>query len=250
MMRVVACIFLATLVASQRTRPPRRLRELQADDWGVNIEDLKNKCNWKLLAAGEYCTLFQLSDGSLVKADAYKVGFITSAVQIRRQALCPNVPGLRWLTKLGLMHINSVAGTQQTNLLTEVDWDLFGVEGSLKLTCTAVGYEAKIFLSQGKVSIIELQLALGVSSEVGYLPEDRAVEVKFIGTGVELGGKTGVCVFDTCFYVNFNRLFGNGRGLGGFKYCPGGCQQPERVARVEPIKRCRAGVCEWEWDCC
>ena len=66
------------------------------------------------------------------------------------------------------------------------------------------GYDALVTLSGGSVSIFDLQLALGVSSEIGIV--DDSLAVKFLGIGGKIGRKTQICVFDSCVGIDFGKL--------------------------------------------
>ena len=90
--------------------------------------------------------------------------------------------------------------------LETVDFNVLGAEASVHSSSTGVGYSATVFLSGGSVSIFDLQLALGVSSQIGIV--DDSVAIKVLGTGVSIGRKTSICAFDVCFGIDFGKLFG------------------------------------------
>ena len=81
---------------------------------------------------------------------------------------------------------------------------MFGAEAGTHISPTGAGYDAVVKLSGGSVSIFDLQLALGVSSEIGIV--DDSLSVKALGIGGKIGRKTQICVLDSCFGIDFGNL--------------------------------------------
>jgi len=195
----------------------------------VSVELVKRKCSFSRMRNGASCTLYQLSDlswntaeeliarakqnrnrsiasrkaweGALITEDTYEVGYVKAAVGVKKGA---SLPEYGYATKLGIMHINNA---KKSKPIETVDFDLFSGSTSAKVNPTFAGADAKLVLVGGSVSIFDLQIGVGVAEEVGYDINSHSVKVEFAGTGVSLGGQTGICVFDNCFFVNFNRVF-------------------------------------------
>ena len=68
--------------------------------------------------------------------------------------------------------------------LETVDFSVFRATASVHHSSTSAGYDAKLVLV------------------------DDSVTLRLAGTGVQVGKKRGICVFDNCFGVDFGRLFG------------------------------------------
>ena len=90
--------------------------------------------------------------------------------------------------------------------LEAVDFNVFGAEASAHIGQLGAGYSATVTLAGGKVSIFNLQLALGFSSEIGIV--DDSVAVRVLGLGGSIGRVTQICAFDTCFGIDIGALFG------------------------------------------
>ena len=101
----------------------------------------------------------------MIEEDTYAVGYVKSALEYKHTpSICPaGTGGFSYLNKLGLFHINSLKDTKP---IEQIDFTTFGAEANAKLRCTFIGADAKLFLAEGSVSIFDLQLGLGVSSEV------------------------------------------------------------------------------------
>ena len=136
--------------------------------------------------------------GSLQKYVTYETGYIETAVKVTKNYLGPKI---EYLVAAGIIKIHS-----GKTALESVDFSVFGAEASVHASSTSAEAGAKVVLAGGSVSIFDLQLGLGVSTGGGIM--DDSLVVKVAGTGVSLGRRTGVCVFDNCFSVDFGRLFG------------------------------------------
>ena len=90
--------------------------------------------------------------------------------------------------------------------LESVDFNVLGAEASVHASPLGAGYSATVNLAGGKVSIFELQLALGLSSEIGII--DDSLAVRFLGLGGSIGRVNKICAFDTCFGFDLGGLFG------------------------------------------
>merc|ERR1712212_309594 len=194
----------------------------------VTVALAERKCSFSTMRNGASCKLYQLSDlswntaeelhararknrnrrkaargweGALVDEDNYQVGYVKAAMDVKK---VHSHSEFKALTKLGIFHINS---EKDTNPIETIDFDVLGAEASAKVSPTYAGGEAKLIMAKGSVSIFDLQLGAGVSSEVGYDIDNYSVKVKLLGTGVSLGGQTGICAADNCFGISFNRLF-------------------------------------------
>eukprot|EP00092_Neocalanus_flemingeri_P024879 GFUD01026978.1.p1 GENE.GFUD01026978.1~~GFUD01026978.1.p1 ORF type:complete len:662 (+),score=98.61 GFUD01026978.1:102-2087(+) len=138
-------------------------------------------------------------DGNLMIQDTYTAGYVESIIKVTKNLLGPQ---FTYIAGFGIMKINLAGKTGFESL----DWTLLGVEESAHASEVAVGVDAKVVLTGGSVSIFDLQIALGLSTEIGIV--DDSVTVKYAGTGIKLGRKLGVCVWDSCLGIDFGRLFG------------------------------------------
>ena len=136
--------------------------------------------------------------GSLQKYDTYQTGYIETAVRVTKNYMGPKI---EYLVAAGIMKINSGETALET-----VDFSVFGAEASVNYSSTSAEAGAKVVLAGGSVSIFDLQLGLGISTGGGIVDDSLVLNV--LGTGLSVGRKTGVCVFDNCFAVDFGRLFG------------------------------------------
>jgi len=156
----------------------------------VGTADYKNLCyTCSVLLVGV--------NGNLEKYETYSTGYIESAIKITKNYSGPKI---QYLIGTGLMKIHS------GQKLEEVDFKLFGAEASCHHSAHGAGCEALVTLAGGSVSIFDLQLALGVSSEIGIV--DDSLAVKALGTGGKIGRKIQICVLDTCFGIDIGKLFG------------------------------------------
>ena len=142
-------------------------------------------------------------DGELYNNDdnSYKTGYVDVVIKITKNYAGPKI---QYLTAAGLMQINSGAEP-----IEKVSFSVFGASASVQhsmcggVVCGAQA-SATVVLAGGSVSIFDLQLALGISTGAGIA--DDSLSIKFLGTGVSVGRKVGICVLDTCFGVDFGRL--------------------------------------------
>lgn len=134
-------------------------------------------------------------DGQLEKYETYTTGYIATAIKVTKNYSGPKI---EYLLETGIFKIHS------GEKLEEVDFTLFGAEASTHLSPTSAGYGVVVKLAGGSVSIFQLQLALGISSEIGIV--DDSLAVKILGLGGSIGRKTQICVFDSCFGVDFGKL--------------------------------------------
>merc|ERR1712088_1041912 len=125
-----------------------------------------------LLCYGCSVDLVQVN-GGLETYDTYSTGYIESAIRITKNYAGPKI---QYLVGAGLMKINS----GETSL-EKVDFSLFGAEASAFAGAGGAGYSATVHLAGGQVSIFNLQLALGVSSEIGIV--DDSVAFRLFGVG-------------------------------------------------------------------
>jgi len=125
-------------------------------------------------------------------------GYIEAALKITKNLIGPKI---QYLVGAGLMKIHSGEEALET-----VDFNVFGAEASIHASNTGAGYTATVFLYEGSISIFDFQVALGVSSEIGIV--DDSVAIKVLGTGVSIGRKPSICVFDVCFGIDLGKLFG------------------------------------------
>jgi len=165
-----------------------------ASDVTYSVEDIKKASDYDSLCFT--CSMLLVGiDGTLEKYETYTTGYIESAIKVTKNYSGPKI---QYLVGAGLFKIHS------GEKLEEVDFKLFGAEASVHASATGAGYDALVTLSGGSVSIFNLQLALGVSSEVGIV--DDSLAVKLLGIGGKIGRKTEICVFDSCVGVDFGKL--------------------------------------------
>ena len=172
-----------------------------------SIEIMKKLADYDNLPYTESVTLVKRA-GSLEKYETYQTGYIETAIKITKNYAGPKIEFLR---AAGLMKINS-----GETPIESVDFSVFGAQASahasrcdvpgsqLPGSICGVGYEAKVVLAGGSVSIFDLQLALGISSQIGIV--DDSLEIKIFGLGGSVGRKTQLCALDVCFGVDFGRL--------------------------------------------
>ena len=89
--------------------------------------------------------------------------------------------------------------------LKSVDWSLFGAEASVQTSALGAGYSATAVLTGGKAAIFELQVGLGLSSEIGII--DDSIELKVLGTGCAFGRKVKCCFVDICVGMDIGKFF-------------------------------------------
>ena len=169
----------------------------KTEDAEFSLEYLKEKADYDNLCYTCSVNLVQVN-GALENYDTYSTGYIESAIKITKNYAGPKI---QYLIGAGLMKINS----GETSL-ESVDFNLFGAEASVFTGAGGAGYSATVKLAGGQVSIFNLELALGVSSEIGIV--DDSVAVRFLGLGGSVGRVNKICVFDSCFGFDLGVLFG------------------------------------------
>ena len=167
---------------------------VKASDVSYKLSDIKNASNYDDLCYTCSKTLVGV-DGNLEKYETYTTGYIETVIKVTKNYLGPKI---QYLVESGLFKIHS------GEKIEEVDFKLFGAEASGHFSATGAGYGAVVKLAGGSVSIFDLQIALGVSSEIGIV--DDSLSAKVLGTGVKIGRQIQICAFDICFGVDFGKL--------------------------------------------
>ena len=167
---------------------------VKASDVSYKLSDIKNASNYDDLCYTCSKTLVGV-DGNLEKYETYTTGYIETVIKVTKNYLGPKI---QYLVESGLFKIHS------GEKIEEVDFTLFGAEASGHFSATGAGYGAVVKLAGGSVSIFDLQIALGVSSEIGIV--DDSLSAKVLGTGVKIGRQIQICAFDICFGVDFGKL--------------------------------------------
>merc|ERR1711962_63379 len=170
---------------------------LIAEDTSYSLDKIKQVADYDSMCYTCSVTLVE-ANGNLKKYDTYKTGYIESAIKVTKNYAGPKI---QYLVGAGLMKINSGETPLQS-----VDFNVLGAEASVHTSLLGAGYSATVKLAGGKASIFQLQLALGVSSELGIV--DDSVAVRFLGLGGSIGRVNKICAFDTCFGFDLGGLFG------------------------------------------
>ena len=168
---------------------------VKASDASYELSDIKDASGYDDLCYTCSKTLVGV-DGNLEKYETYTTGYIETVIKVTKNY---GGPKIQYLVESGLFKIHS-----GEKIIEEVDFTLFGAEASGHFSATGAGYGAVVKLAGGSVSIFDLQIALGVSSEIGIV--DDSLSVKVLGIGGKIGRKTQICVFDFCFGIDFGRL--------------------------------------------
>jgi len=167
------------------------------EDVEFSMEEIKEKGDYENLCYT--CSVILVGfQGKLQRFNTYSTGYADSVIKVTKNYSGPKI---QYLNQAGLMQIHSGKIP-----LEEVDFNLFGVEASTHVSYTGAGYQARVKLIGGKVSVFELQLGIGVSSQIGIV--DDSLAVKIFGLGGSIGRKTKICAFDNCFGIDFGNLFG------------------------------------------
>merc|ERR1711963_134381 len=167
------------------------------EDVEFSMEEIKEKGDYENLCYT--CSVVLVGfQGKLQRFNTYSTGYADSVIKVTKNYSGPKI---QYLNQAGLMQIHSGKIP-----LEEVDFNLFGVEASTHVSYTGAGYQARVKLIGGKVSVFELQLGIGVSSQIGIV--DDSMAVKIFGLGGSIGRKTKICAFDNCFGIDFGNLFG------------------------------------------
>jgi len=160
----------------------------KSEDATFSLDEIKRKCDYNNMDVYEDCTLYSAVDGSLQKAEIYSVGYVEAAIKMTKNL---GGPKIQYLSEVGIMKINSGKDARD-----KIDFELFGAEASVFGSPTGAGITATAYLARGKVSFLELQLAFGVSSQIGEV--DDSYTFKLFGMGGSVGRENRVCVFDSC----------------------------------------------------
>merc|ERR1711963_1288362 len=168
-----------------------------SEDVEFSMEEIQEKADYENLCFT--CSVILVGvNGNLQKFTTYSTGYLESVIKVTKNYSGPKI---QYLNEAGVMKIHSGKVP-----LEKVDFNVFGVEASTHVSGTGAGYSAKVNLVGGKVSVFELELGVGVSSQIGIV--DDSLAVKVLGVGGSIGRKTKICVLDNCFGVDFGNLFG------------------------------------------
>ena len=157
-------------------------------------------CSTTLVMVGESGKVGKWEDfqkGHLQKLETNEDGFIRPAIKVTKNYLRPKV---EYLSIAGLRRVNS-----GKTALESIDFTLLGAEVGLQGSSTAAEVKVAFILAGGSASVFDVQLGVGLSTGGGIM--DDSLVVKVAGTGLSLGRKTGLCIFDNCFSVDFGKLF-------------------------------------------
>jgi len=165
----------------------------KSEDATITLENIMQEADYQNMGWGESITLVRLTSGRLQKFDTYSLGYIESVIKITKNYI--GGPKIQYLNEISIMKINS-----GKTVMDQIDFEVGGAEASVFTSGTGAGYSAKVKLVGGKVSIFELQLAFGISSEIGII--DDSLKLKVLGIGVSVGRENKVCVFDMCFGID------------------------------------------------
>merc|ERR1712038_1482314 len=139
-----------------------------SEDVEFSLEVIKEKADYENLCYT--CSVILVGvNGNLQKFTTYSTGYADSVIKVTKNYSGPKI---QYLNQAGLMQIHSGKIP-----LEEVDFNLFGVEASTHVSYTGAGYQARVKLIGGKVSVFELQLGIGVSSQIGIVDDSLAVKI-------------------------------------------------------------------------
>ncbi|CAF1474027.1 unnamed protein product [Rotaria sordida] len=102
--------------------------------------------------------------------------------------------------KVVLFKIISDSGSN----ITTVDFEILKAQIGVKIG-SYNGFELYVALVEGKVSVLDIKIGAGISSDVGI--NQDSYETKVFSTGYFVGRRIGMSVFDSEFGVDFKRFF-------------------------------------------
>ena len=113
-------------------------------------------------------------------------------------------PAFAWNYEAGLVGVKT--NSIEERAAAQVSVGVAKVKAGTSVSNTHAEANAGVSLIGGSVSAFDFNLGAGVSTGGGI--KDDSVSAKFLGTGVTLGRKVGISVFDNEISVDFGKLFG------------------------------------------
>ena len=94
--------------------------------------------------------------------------------------------------------------SESNHPISEVSLDILTANAKATLG-SYNGFELKVALIEGEVSVFDITLGYGISSGIGI--EDDSTQVKLFGKGFSIGRKIGISVFDSSFALDLKNIF-------------------------------------------
>lgn len=208
------------------------------EDGTVDVSLIESKCSVSSMTYHDTCQLYQLSDlswntvedleararnnhirGSHRKGweggwagytsgdGSLQLGYVQAGVSVSMIGNSEHkIPGYTHLTKVGVLQINS---KKDTSTFGDFSFGFLEAEHTATAKPFYIGTTDQLNIVKGRYSIFDIQIGIGVSTDIGYDIDSHTVSVEELGFGATLGGETGVCWGGNCFKINFNRLLGN-----------------------------------------
>lgn len=112
----------------------------------------------------------------------------------------PLGPSYRLVDSASFMHVTN---PNSTGGIDTVDVNIFEAHADAEMTPLYTGASVGFSLAGGEASIFDFNLGVGLSTGVGL--KDESVELKVAGTGVTVGRKISISVFDVSFGIDLVR---------------------------------------------
>lgn len=175
---------------------------------GEKVKDIKNlELEWKKAAdyenmkIGESKMLLYFGESKYVahkENDEIDIANVKSGVIVARNYTTPQ---FTLIAKANLINIHNNASAS----LKAVDFNILSPEAKAEVSRLYIGGGAEFQLAEGKLSAIDLKLAIGITTGFGI--KDDSLHIELFGTGVFIGRKVGVSFLGSYLKIDLARLF-------------------------------------------
>ncbi len=162
----------------------------------------KNAANYDQLSVGESTMVGVQSDGNMFVVNPDSGVSTASAVGGVIVTKTPLGPSYKVTDSVAVMRVSS----GETDAIDAVDVAILEGHADAELQPLYAGAGVGVKLAGGSVSIFDFNLGAGLSTGIGI--KDESINLKLAGTGVRVGKKVSISVFDNSFGIDFGRVGG------------------------------------------
>lgn len=149
--------------------------------------------------------VFKLDTGGWdVASETNRALYATTKCVITKNYMGPTIA---YSAEAGLVGVQTSPG--ETRPIAQVDVGIGQAKAGTSVSNTHAEASAGVSLIGGNVSAFDFNLGAGVSTGGGI--KDDSLSLKFLGTGVKVGRKVGISVFDNEISLDLGKLFGGWR---------------------------------------
>lgn len=146
--------------------------------------------------------VFKLDTGRWDTAsDTNRNMYATSTVTVTKNY---SGPSFAWNHEAGLVGVKT--NSIEERPIAQVNVGVAKAKAGTSISGSHAEANAGVSLIGGSVSAFDFNLGAGVSTGGGI--KDDSLNAKFLGTGITVGRKVGISVFDNEISIDFGKLFG------------------------------------------